>query len=113
MTPKQKKLIRDRCNSYRIQDKRKGRDFSNNIKADAFMEQLEWQEYKCWYTGLPLSIEDASAERLDCSQGHHFENIVIVNARLNFSRGNKNFVSFCRYLKCLGILEPTAAALLD
>ena len=104
-----KKKIRDRCNAYRVQDKRKGRDYNNNVKYEQFMQIYEEQQGTCWYTGLPLTLEDASLERIDCSKGHSYDNCVLIEARLNFSRGNKDIVTFCKYLDQLGILVADAS----
>lgn len=112
MDTKLKKLIRDRCNAYRVQDKRKGRDYSNNINYQQFLQIYDEQQGTCWYTGLPLTLENASLERIDCSKGHSYDNCVLVEARLNFSRGNKNIVDFCIYLYYLGLLVEDAAQVL-
>lgn len=113
LTPAQRKLIRDRINSYRVQDKRKNRDYSNNVKLEQWLTIWHEQGGKCYYSGLALTVDDASLERIDCSIGHTYENTVLVLAPINFSRGNKSLIPFCKYLASMGLLEPEAKAKLE
>lgn len=104
------KLLKDRLNAHRVQDKRKGRDYSNNMTFAQFQQKLQEQEGKCFWTGKQMTVGETGAaevsiDRIDCSLGHTVDNTILVCASLNFSRGNKSILQFAQYLRLLGLLS--------
>jgi len=64
----------------------------NRIDNDFVFQQLRAQDYKCYYSALPLSfvtkdMHQASLERLDDTQGYVPENTVIVCKMFNIGQG--------------------------
>lgn len=113
LTTSELRLIRNRINAHRVQDKRKGRNPSNNLTVKDWLAMWEYQQGKCWWTGMPMTIEEASVDRLDCNKPHTADNCVLTLASINFKRKDTNVLTYAQYLYELGLLEPTAAAILE
>jgi CRISPR/Cas system Type II protein with McrA/HNH and RuvC-like nuclease domain len=116
LTSQQRKLIRDRIHAHKRQDKRKGRDWSNNLTLDDFLRLWQEQNGRCFYTGLEMTIGqkgskvEVSIDRLECSKPHTADNCVLACASLNFGRGDKPVKEFCDYLEGMNMLHPDTRA---
>jgi hypothetical protein len=76
------------------------------LNTEWLRNQLNKQNWKCYYSGLELIpnktktyMFQPSVERLDCNIGHTPENCVIVCLSLNYGRNNCNIDDFKSHLE--------------
>lgn len=104
--------ITNKLSSYLNQDKKQKRPIHNNISFDETIEKLLNSNLKCYYCKLNVlliykMIKDKSQwtlERINNSQSHTNENVVVSCLGCNIKRGKKNSDDFL-YAKQLQIIK--------
>lgn len=86
------------------------RKLSFNISLEDIQEKLEQQEYRCALTGWKVSFWDnASVDRIDSNKGYSFENIQIVDKRVNMAKRDFNndfFINMCKAVSYMTEEKP-------
>jgi hypothetical protein len=74
------------------------RNLSFNVSSKFIWNLFLKQERQCSMTGMVLSFEEASLDRIDSSRGYEEDNVQWVHYRLNIMKGNlhqRDFVNWC------------------
>jgi hypothetical protein len=77
---------------------------STTITLSQLFEQLQKQEYRCYYTGIPLELQAPkhlvpSIDRLDNSKGYEFGNVVFCLWCVNKAKNDMTIEQFLEMCK--------------
>jgi hypothetical protein len=64
------------------------------LTEEIILQQLKIQDFKDYYTGLPLQEKEASVDRINSNLGYTPTNIVITTNIINFMKNNQTIEEF-------------------
>ncbi len=82
------------------------------INIDQLLEQLQKQEYRCYYSGILLDLtapknRAVSLDRLDSSKGYEPGNVVICMWCINFAKATLTEEEFLEMCKSITLWQET------
>lgn len=87
-------------------DNKRGRNLEHTLTLEDVFQILENQQYKCYYTGIPLIIKvdtfdprQASIDRMDSSIGYTKDNVVICCQMINYAKNRYSIQEFKSFFK--------------
>jgi hypothetical protein len=89
--------VRQRWLAARSRANRRHLDFE--LTEEWVMQTLRDQNYKCHYSGLPLS--DFSIDRIDSNGGYTYENVVLSHIDINYMKNNLSVDYFMYLIRCI------------
>lgn len=96
-------FIGDRVHRTRARSKKLGLQF--DLTTSGLIQQLKRQEFRCFYTDVPLvhtkcdSKRDAlSLDRVDCGIGYVTNNVVLCTSRANTTKSDMTLMEFCAWM---------------
>lgn len=85
----------------RINSSAKTRGLENNLTPEYLEELLNKQNYKDYYTGLPVNENDWSVDRIDSDKGYIQGNIALTHKMINIMKNEQTIEEFKKNITVL------------
>ena len=105
MSPKTGKYVSGKFySSVKYKANKRGIDFADDLTIEFLDELLEQQEFKCFYSGLPIDAKTrngitASLDRRDSNRGYERDNVQFTCIKVNFM---KHVISDAEFIELVG-----------